>query len=265
MSTAVEYSCGDTNKHSGSRQKTQSRRVRLKSFTAGAGRAMVLISRKEVMGKPSFSFSIFNLFKATISSAKQESLHGRDRGRIRDVVFFGGRGARVSLRLRGDVTLNHAILLFLVGLDVVVVVLLFLLLLLLPLHFHAHVLAALLGVVIEAGRLWHYGEESEISSGSERDIRVKRERRKGRKNGKEGRKKRGEATELKPRCRGTGAAAAAAGEELPPALPALCSDLPEPETDPSPSSSSSPSLWLLDSSSSSSSSSEPDPDAEQSG
>lgn len=39
MSTAVEYSCGDTNKHSGSPQKTQSRRVCLKSFTAGAGHA----------------------------------------------------------------------------------------------------------------------------------------------------------------------------------------------------------------------------------
>lgn len=33
---------------------------------------MVLISLKEVIGKPSFSFSIFNRFKATISSEKNK-------------------------------------------------------------------------------------------------------------------------------------------------------------------------------------------------
>ena len=32
----------------------------------------VLISRKEVIGKPSLSFSIFNRFNATISSEKQK-------------------------------------------------------------------------------------------------------------------------------------------------------------------------------------------------
>lgn len=35
---------------------------------------IVLISLKDVMGKPSFSFSIFNLFKATISSANRKPL-----------------------------------------------------------------------------------------------------------------------------------------------------------------------------------------------
>lgn len=36
---------------------------------------MVLISLKEVIGKPSFSFSIFSLFKATISSENTKSYH----------------------------------------------------------------------------------------------------------------------------------------------------------------------------------------------